>query len=73
MSQPLEPPPKVADPRIDQWLYLAWRYLTQASSSDSGNIIMERVFRQQDMNTNTAQGLDVAEKQLILATQIFGP
>ena len=68
MSQ-LEIPPKKADERFDQWIYLLWRYLNGTFSPDNaGNIIEERVFRQRDL---PAGGVDVANAQLVEAIQAF--
>jgi len=72
-SFPLGPPPAIDDPRRQQWDHLLWTYVTQGvSSENSGGVIAERVFSQRNMYAGNTPGLDVAEKQMILANQIFG-
>lgn len=68
----LSPPPEADDDRFDQWLYQFWAYVRGvAQSNSSSTIIEERVFRQRDNAAGTAPGMDVAEKQLIEATQVY--
>ncbi len=70
---PLGPPPAPDDPRRHEWDALLWAWLRQLSQAGgSTDIIADRVFRQHDITPGEAPGLDVAEKQLILATQIYG-
>ena len=70
----LDPPPAVKDPRWDQWAYILWKYIREATGTgNSVDIIADAVFApRRDWNTGTAQASDVAEKQQILANQIFG-
>ena len=69
----LGPPPDPKDPRRLQWDALLWSYLKDLSQSqNSSDIISIDSFMKSSAVAGQAPGLDVAEKQMILANQIYG-
>lgn len=73
MSQKLTPPQPSGNALLDRWLRLLWQAVTDyISSGDSNTIIAGQAFDRRVVMPPMDTGRDVAEKQQILANQIFG-
>jgi len=73
MTQKLTPPQPSGNALLDRWLRLLWEAVTDyISSGDSNTIIAGHAFQSRIAMPPISTGYDVAEKQQILANQIFG-